>query len=140
MLVNTAWLLEYLEPACSESDLLRAFVHMGLEVEAIHPLARELEHINVGFIRDKTPLPGTDGMFICRAEVGPGEMLQVVCASEHPIEIGWGVPIARGGTKLPTGIPIKSGTFHGALSEGMICLDSELGMLARGSGLQVFQD
>lgn len=140
MLLNTAWLLEYLEPPCSESDLLRAFLHMGLEVEAIHPLARELEHIRIGFIRDKTPLPGTDGMFICRAEVGPGETLQVVCASEHPIEIGWGVPIARGGTKLPTGIPIKSGTFHGALSEGMICLDSELGMLASGSGLQVFRD
>lgn len=140
MLVNTSWLLEYLEPACSESDLLKAFLHMGLEVEAAHPLARELEGIIIGFIRDKAPLPGTDGMYICRAEVEPGQTLQVVCASEHPIEIGWGVPIARGGTKLPTGIPVKSGRFHGVLSEGMICLDSELGILARGSGLQVFQD
>lgn len=140
MLVNTSWLLEYLEPACSESELLKAFVHMGLEVEAIHPLAQGLDSITIGFIRDKAPLPGTDGMYICRAEVEPGKTLQVVCASEHPIEVGWGVPVARGGTKLPTGIPVKSGRFHGVMSEGMICLDSELGVLARGTGLQVFHD
>jgi phenylalanyl-tRNA synthetase beta chain len=140
MLVNTSWLLEYLEPKCSEADLLKAIVGIGLEVEAYHPLAQELESIIVGFIREKTPLEGADGMFICRAEIQDEKSLQVVCASEHPIEIGWGVPIARGGTRLPTGIQIKNERFHGVFSEGMICLDSELGMLARGTGLQVFHD
>jgi phenylalanyl-tRNA synthetase beta chain len=140
MLVNTSWLLEYLEPACSERELLKAIVGIGLEVEAYHPLAQELESIIVGFIREKTPLAGAEGMFICRADIGDEKSLQVVCASEHPIEIGWGVPIARGGTKLPTGIQIKNERFHGVNSEGMICLDSELGILARGSGLQVFHD
>src|SRR4029077_19763840 len=30
--------------------------------------------------------------------------------------------------------------FHGVLSQGMICLDGEMGMIATGSGLQVFHD
>lgn len=140
MLVNTSWLLEYLEPKCSESDLLKALVSIGLEIEAYHPLAEELEDIIVGFIREKTPISGAEGMYICRADIQKDKSLQVVCASEHPIEIGWGVPIAVGPTTLPTGIAIKRESFHGVLSEGMICLDGELGMLARGSGLQVFHD
>jgi phenylalanyl-tRNA synthetase beta chain len=140
MLVNTNWLLEYISEQVTVQDLLRALASTPLEVEAHHSLARELRDIVVGFIREKSPLSGSDGMYICRAEVQNGETLQVVCASEHPVEVGWGVPIARGGLKLPTGIQIKSERFHGVYSEGMICLDSELGILARGSGLQVFRD
>jgi phenylalanyl-tRNA synthetase beta chain len=140
MLVNTSWLLEYLEPACPPGQLIKAMPDSGLEVEAYHPLTEALGDIRVGFIRDKTPLPGAEGMYVCQVEVGEGNMIQVVCASEHPIEIGWGVPVALAETKLPTGIAIKHERFHGALSEGMICLDSELGLVARDSGLQIFSD
>jgi phenylalanyl-tRNA synthetase beta chain len=140
MLVNTSWLLEYLEPACSAAEIIKALPNSGLEVEAFHPLAEELSDIRIGFIRDKTPLPGAEGMYACRIEIGEGNTIQIVCASEHPLQVGWGVPVALAETKLPTGIPIKHERFHGAMSEGMICLDAELGMVARGSGLQVFHD
>jgi phenylalanyl-tRNA synthetase beta chain len=140
MLVNTSWLLEYLEPACSADELIRAIPGSGLEVEEFHPLTEELSGIRIGFIRDKTALPGAEGMYICHAEIGEGNTIQIMCASEHAIEVGWGVPIALAETKLPTGISIKHERFHGVMSEGMICLDGELGMVARGSGLQVFQD
>jgi phenylalanyl-tRNA synthetase beta chain len=140
MLVNTNWLAEYIEEPFTEHDLLKALASTPLEIEAYHPLSDALRDIVVGFIRDKSPIPDVDGMYVCKAEIGSSQTLQVVCASEHPIEVGWGVPIARGGMKLPTGIEIKHGKFHGVYSEGMICLDSELGMLARGSGLQVFHD
>jgi phenylalanyl-tRNA synthetase beta chain len=140
MLVNTNWLLEYIVEPCSPQDLLKALGSTPIEIEAHHPLSDALRDIVVGFIRKKDPIPGSDGMYICEADFGNGKTLQVVCASEHPIELGWGVPIAKGGTKLPTGVAIKSERFHGAFSEGMICLDGELGLLARGSGLQVFHD
>jgi phenylalanyl-tRNA synthetase beta chain len=140
MLVNTSWLLEYLEPACSVDELIKAIPNSGLEVEEIHPLTEELSSIRIGFVREKTPLPDTEEMYLCRIEIEEGNTIQVICASEHPVEVGWGIPVALAGTKLPTGIPIKHERFHGALSEGMICLDSELGMVARGSGMQVFHD
>jgi phenylalanyl-tRNA synthetase beta chain len=140
MLVNTSWLLEYLEPACSADELIKAMPNSGLEVEEFHPLAEELSGIRIGFVRDKTPLPGAEGMYICQTEIGEGNTIQIMCASEHPIEVGWGVPVALAETRLPTGISIKHERFHGVLSEGMICLDGELGMVARGTGLQVFRD
>lgn len=140
MLVNTNWLAEYIEEPFAEQELLKALASTPLEIEAYHPLSHALRDIVVGFIREKSPLPGLEGMYVCKAEIGRSKTLQVVCASEHPIEVGWGVPIARGGTRLPTGVQIKNERFHGVYSEGMICLDSELGMLARGSGLQVFHD
>jgi len=140
MLVNTSWLAEYINGSFSRQDLLKVLASTPLEVEGEHVLARELQDIVVGFIREKNPLPESEGMYICRADVGAGRTMQVVCASEHPIEVGWGVPVAKAGMKLPTGIQIKSGKFHGVVSEGMICLDSELGMLASGTGLQIFHD
>jgi phenylalanyl-tRNA synthetase beta chain len=140
MLVNTSWLLEYLEPACSVDELIKAIPNSGLEVEEIHPLTEELSSIRIGFVREKTALADAEDMYLCRIEIEEGNTIQVICASEHPLEVGWGIPVALAGTKLPTGIPIKHERFHGALSEGMICLDSELGMVARGSGMQIFHD
>ena len=140
MLVNTKWLIEYLEPQCSHEDVLEALPRIGLEIEQLHPLRSELENVRIGFIREKIPLTGTEGMYACRVEVEHGQTILIVCASEHEVQVGWGVPVATAGVKLPTGKTITASLFHGAGSEGMICLDGELGLLARGSGLQVFHD
>jgi phenylalanyl-tRNA synthetase beta chain len=140
VVMNTSWLLEYLEPGCSVDEIIKCINGIGLEIEERHDLAQELGDVRIGFIRGKAPLPGADGMYICQCEITPGEILEVVCASEHPINVGWGVPIVRAGTQLPTGIEVKRERFHGQLSEGMICLDRELGTLQQGTGLQVFPD
>jgi phenylalanyl-tRNA synthetase beta chain len=140
MIVNTAWLLEYLEPKCSHDDLLDAFPRLGLEVEQIHELKKELDSIRIGFVRRKEPVPGAPGYHLCEIELEQGRMISVVCASEHEIQEGWGVPVATAGTVLATGRAIKAAPFHGVRSEGMICLDGELGMVARNSGMHYFTD
>ena len=48
--------------------------------------------------------------------------------------------MAPAGTVLATGRSIKAAPFHGVRSEGMICLDGELGMVARNSGMHHFTD
>lgn len=141
MHVNTAWLLDYLEPACSHTDLLNAFTAAGLEVEEEHDLAEELRSVVVGFVREKRPIAEVPGLFHTQIEIASGRTIDVVCASEHEVQVGWGVPVATAGTHIPTRKePLKAGNFHGVASEGMICLDGELGLVARGSGLQVFDD
>jgi len=50
------------------------------------------------------------------------------------------VPVALAGTDLPTGESIGEENFNGVVSQGMICLDGELGLIAKGTGLQVFHD
>ncbi len=140
MIVNTAWLLEYLEPKCSHEDLLDAFPRLGLEVEQTHELKRELDSIRIGFVRRKEPVAGAPGYHLCEIELERGRIISVVCASEHEIHEGWGVPVAPAGTVLATGRAIKAAPFHGVRSEGMICLDGELGMVARNSGMHHFTD
>jgi phenylalanyl-tRNA synthetase beta chain len=140
MIVNTGWLLDYLSPRVPLADLLVALPRVGLDVEATHVLEHELAAVRVGFIRAKRPLEGTADKFVCEVEVAPGNVRSIVAASAHPLEVGWGVPVALAGTELPTGDTIREEHFHGVLSQGMICLDGELGMTARGSGLQIFHD
>jgi phenylalanyl-tRNA synthetase beta chain len=140
MIVNTEWLLDYLTPRCRLTDLLAALPRVGLDIEAAHVLERELAPVRVGFIRSKKPLEGSADKFVCEVEVARGDVRRIVCASAHPIEVGWGVPVALAGTDLPTGESIYEETFHGVVSQGMICLDGELGLIAKGSGLHVFRD
>src|SRR6185295_8908333 len=140
MIVNTGWLLDYLTPRVPLADLLTALPRVGLDVEATHILAQALAPVRVGFVRAKRPLEGATDRFVVDAEIGPGDIRQIVCASAHPIEIGWGVPVALAGTELPTGVSIHEEHFHGVLSQGMICLDGEMGLTASGTGLQVFRD
>jgi phenylalanyl-tRNA synthetase beta chain len=144
MIVNTEWLLDYLTPRVALAELLAALPRVGLDIEAAHVLERELAPVRVGFIRSKKKLEGSpDGRgdkFVCDVEVAKGDIRTIVCASAHPIEVGWGVPVALAGTDLPTGESIGEESFHGVLSQGMICLDGELGLIAKGTGLQVFHD
>ena len=42
MMVNTAWLLEYLEPKCSHEDLVAALPEVGLEIERHQDLIAQL--------------------------------------------------------------------------------------------------
>ncbi len=140
MIVNTGWLLDYLSPRVPLAELLTALPRVGLDVEATHVLAHELAAVRVGFIRAKRGLEGTTDKFVCEVEVAPGDVGTIVAASAHPLEVGWGVPVAVAGTELPTGASIHEEHFHGVLSQGMICLDGELGMTASGTGLQVFHD
>ncbi|QDT41619.1 Phenylalanine--tRNA ligase beta subunit [Gimesia alba] len=140
MRINTGWLRDYLSEDCKESELLDAFMTVGLEVEEEHDLAQALEPIRVGFIREKKPV-GDDGQYFeCLVEIDKGKLVTILCATAHPVEIGWGVPVAVAGTKLPSGALISEGKFKGIRSEGMICLDGELGMIAKSTGLQVFKD
>tara|TARA_R110002095_G_scaffold113647_5_gene99222 strand:+ start:379 stop:2835 length:2457 start_codon:yes stop_codon:yes gene_type:complete len=140
MRINTGWLRDYLSEDCKESELLDAFMTVGLEVEEEHNLAHALEPIRVGFIREKKPLADADNLFECLIEIEKGKLITIVCATAHPVEIGWGVPVAVAGTKLPTGAFIAEGKFKGIRSEGMICLDGELGLIAKSSGMQIFKD
>src|SRR5579864_1641819 len=140
MIINTGWLLDYLSPRCPLPDLLAAMPRVGLDVEATHILERELAAVRIGFIRSVRPLEGAAGMFACEVEVARGDVRRIVCASAHPVEEGWGVPVALAGTELPTGASIREEHFHGVSSHGMICLDGELGLTAAGTGLQVFHD
>ena len=108
MIVNTAWLLEYLEPKCSHEDLLDAFPRLGLEVEQTHELQKELDSIRIGFVRRKEPVAGAPGYHLCEIELERGRVIPVVCASEHEIQRRLG---RSGGS-------CRHGSGHGSVDQG----------------------
>ena len=104
-------------------------------------LRTELAGVRFGFVRKKAPIADAPGMHACEIEIERGRVIPVVCASEHPVEVGWGVPVATAGTMLPMDeFRVKEESFHGVPSQGMICLDAELGLLPRDTGMLHFTD
>ena len=103
-------------------------------------LRPELDAVRIGFVRKKAPIADAPGMHACEIEIERGKVIPVVCAAEHPVEVGWGVPVATAGTTLPIDRRVKAESFHGVPSQGMICLDAELGLLPRDSGMFHFTD
>ena len=130
MIVNTGWLLDYLSPRVPLADLLSAHCRAWAWMWRRPLLEHDWPPVRVGFIRSIRPLEGTSDKFVCEVEVAAGDVRSIVAASAHPLEVGWGVPVALAGTELPTGDTIHEEHFHGVLSQGMICLDGELGMTA----------
>ncbi len=135
MKLNTAWLLRYLDTPIPHRALVDAMPRAGLEVEAEVELKADLKPVKIGFVREKTSIEGAPGMFATIVEIEKGKRISVLVGSEHEVQIGWGVPVALAGTTLPTGKKVAAGKFHGIESVGMICLDGEMGLIARETGL-----
>jgi phenylalanyl-tRNA synthetase beta chain len=135
MKLNTAWLLKYLDKPIAHRELVDAMPRAGLEVEVESELKSALEPVRIGFVREKTPIADAPGMFATKIEIEKGKIVSVLVGSEHEIQVGWGVPVAPAGVTLPTGKKVAAGKFHGVDSVGMICLDGEMGLIARDTGL-----
>src|SRR5438046_123979 len=113
MIVNTSWLLDYLDPKCAHEEILRAFPQAGLEIEQQHELKNELQSVRIGFVRDKQRLKDDPEFFVCKIEIERNKIIPVLCASEHEVEVGWGVPVACAGTTLPTArAPLAAKQMH----------------------------
>ena len=139
MLLNTALLQKYLSRPCSTDALLDALMRAGIEVEEEHRLGEALREVKLGVLEDVSPLPGTAGLRACRVNLG-GATVPVVVGPGHALQVGWVVPVVPVGTTLPGGKHVEAKPVAGHESQGMIGLDGEMGLLARGTGLQHWDD
>lgn len=137
MRLHTEWLKELVPVEVSPRDLAKTLTRLGLETERLIELRTALEGVVMGEILTIEPHPEAAGMYVCQIDLGGSSSRQIVCGSEHPLEAGWRVPVALPGMTLPTGVVIKESKFRGQLSQGMVSLDRELGVLPQGTGLAV---
>ncbi len=141
MLINTQLVQQYLDETFLPKEIQDALMRAGLEVESSHHLATSLKDVRIGFVREIVPLEGSKENFVCQVDIGKPGLVPIVCGSEHEVREGWGVPVALSGTRLPARKhAIEQTSIRGQPSHGMICLDGELGLLMRSSGLQVFDE
>lgn len=139
MRISYNWLSDLVEQLPPVDRLAELLTHAGLEVEAIEHLGKGLEHVVVGQVLAKEPVPGSDKLNVCKVDAGQGEPLQIVCGASN-YAVGAKVPTALLGAELPNGMRIESRPLRGIMSSGMLCSAKELGLSEESAGLMLLEE
>jgi phenylalanyl-tRNA synthetase beta chain len=126
MKISVNWLKEFVEVDLSAAELADALTMTGLEVEGVAALAHGIDGVVIAEIVGIKPHPNKDELTLCQVSDGAREY-QVVCGAKNMKTGDKGV-LARHGATLAGGMKIKRGKFRGAMSEGMLCSEAELGL------------
>ena len=143
MKISYNWLKEYVKTDLAPEELGKLLTGCGLEVESIEKfetLKGGLQGIVIGEVKSKEKHPDADRLNLTTVDVGTGELLHIVCGAAN-VEAGQKVVVATVGAKLypTTGEPfeIKKSKIRGAVSEGMICAEDEIGLGTSHAGIMV---
>ncbi|AQG80347.1 phenylalanine--tRNA ligase subunit beta [Spirosoma montaniterrae] len=143
MEVSYKWLQEYIDLPESPEEVGKYLTGTGLEVEGIEKIDAMpggLEGVVIGEVLTCTKHPDADKLSLTTVDAGTGEPLPIVCGAPN-VAAGQKVVIALvGATLYPTdGTPfqIKKAKIRGAVSEGMICAEDEIGLGKSHAGIMV---
>ena len=107
-------------------ELANKITSIGLEVEGMHNLANG-NNMTIGHVLECVPHPDSDHLNVCKVEVKPGEIRQIVCGAPN-VATNQKVIVANPGCDLGNGFIIKESKIRGVESNGMICSIAELGL------------
>jgi phenylalanyl-tRNA synthetase beta chain len=130
MKISLRWLSDYIELADyanKPEDLGEILTRAGLEVEDMHRPGRDLKHVFIGCVLEKSKHPNADKLSLCRVTTGEGQVHQIVCGAQNH-KTGDRVAVALPGAVLPGGFAIQKSEIRGVESHGMLCSYKELGV------------
>ncbi|WAJ35846.1 phenylalanine--tRNA ligase subunit beta [Pseudomonas sp. GOM7] len=133
MKFSEQWLRGWVNPDVSREDLVARLSMVGLEVDAVQPVAGAFSGVVVGEILSAEQHPDADKLRVCQVSNG-GETFQVVCGAPNA-RVGIKIPFAMIGAELPGDFKIKKAKLRGVESQGMLCSASELQISDDNSGL-----
>jgi phenylalanyl-tRNA synthetase beta chain len=133
MKFSEQWLRTWVNPQVSRDELVARLSMVGLEVDAVTPVAGEFTGVVVGEVLSAEQHPDADKLRVCQVSNG-NENFQVVCGAPNA-RPGVKVPFAMSGALLPDGFKIKKAKLRGVESNGMLCSETELQVGADDSGL-----
>ncbi|MFC2176133.1 phenylalanine--tRNA ligase subunit beta [Bacteroidota bacterium] len=143
MKISYNWLKEYLSIDIDVNEAAELLTSSGLEVEKIHAFTSVkggLEGLVVGEVLTQAKHPDADRLSVTTVNVGREQPLHIVCGAPN-VAAGQKVVVATVGTMLypEDGEPfaIKKSKIRGAVSEGMICAEDEIGLGAGHDGIMV---
>ncbi|MCD6067465.1 MAG: phenylalanyl-tRNA synthetase beta subunit [Bacteroidetes bacterium] len=145
MKISYNWLKTLINMDLSPEEVSEHLTACGLEVESIETfesLKGGLKGLVVGEVVEKEKHPDADKLSLTKVNIGSGELLSIVCGAPN-VAAGQKVIVATIGTMLyPTsGDPfeIKKSKIRGALSEGMLCAEDEIGFGESHAGIMVLE-
>ncbi|MFD2514604.1 phenylalanine--tRNA ligase subunit beta [Pontibacter locisalis] len=143
MLISFDWLKQLIHTDKTADEVGTLLTGAGLEVEAIHNFEMVkggLEGIVLGEVLTCERHPDADRLNITTVDIGAGEPSQIVCGAPN-VAAGQRVVVATVNSTLhPTGgdsFKIKKSKIRGAVSEGMICAEDEIGIGQSHAGIMV---
>lgn len=136
MKISLNWLKEYCNIPVSAKELAEQMTMLGLEIESMEELGKEIENVFVGKILDIQPHPQADKLVVCKTDIGRGEPLQIICGAKN-MKVGDKVPTAIDGAILPGGFKITRRKMRGIESFGMMCSGAELKVEEDSEGLLI---
>jgi phenylalanyl-tRNA synthetase beta chain len=144
MKISYKWLKEFIDITESPEEIGALLTATGLEVEGIEEVESikgGLKGVVIGEVLTCEKHPEADRLKITTVSVGSDLPLNIVCGAPN-VAIGQKVIVAIiGATLYPTGseepLVMKKSKIRGAVSEGMICAEDELGIGQSHDGILV---
>ncbi|MFI8608172.1 phenylalanine--tRNA ligase subunit beta [Pseudomonas sp. NPDC077649] len=133
MKFSEQWLRSWVNPDVSRDELVARLSMVGLEVDAVIPVAGQFSGVVVGEILSAEQHPDADKLRVCQVSNGSANF-QVVCGAPNA-RAGIKIPFAMIGAELPGDFKIKQAKLRGVESQGMLCSASELQISDDNSGL-----
>ncbi|WP_220814195.1 phenylalanine--tRNA ligase subunit beta [Pseudomonas paralcaligenes] len=133
MKFSEQWLRSWVNPAVSRDELVARLSMVGLEVDAVIPVAGQFSGVVVGEILSAEQHPDADKLRVCQVSNGSATF-QVVCGAPNA-RAGIKIPFAMIGAELPGDFKIKQAKLRGVESQGMLCSASELQVSDDNNGL-----
>lgn len=144
MKISYKWLKELIEITETPEEIGVLLTATGLEVESIEEVESikgGLKGVVIGHVLSCEKHPEADRLKLTTVDVGLAQPLSIVCGASN-VAAGQTVIVATiGATLYPIGseeaIVIKKSKIRGALSEGMICAEDEIGIGSSHDGILV---
>ena len=146
MEISYKWLKRYLPVDLPAAEISALLTDCGLEIETMEPyesIKGGLEQVFIGKVLTCEAHPDSDHLHLTTVDVGKEEPLHIVCGAPN-VAAGQHVVVACvGATLYPSDgscITIKKSKIRGAVSEGMICAEDELGVGEDHAGIMVLPE
>ena len=136
MLISLDWLRQYVDIEEEPRRLAEDLTMLGLNVEGVEHRPNPFAALRVGRVLTCERHPDADRLSVCTVDIGEASPRHIVCGAPN-VRAGQEVPVIPAGAMLPDGTLIKKGKIRGAVSEGMICSDVELGLGDDAAGIKV---
>ncbi|MGD0583905.1 MAG: phenylalanine--tRNA ligase subunit beta [Bacteroidales bacterium] len=142
MRISYNWIKDYLQTELDPHKVASIMTSIGLEIEGTGEwcaVKGGLEGIVIGEVISSARHPDADKLTVNMVNIGKGEPLNIVCGAPN-VAAGQKVPVALAGSFVFKGeekLEIKKSKIRGALSEGMICAEDELGLGTSHEGIMV---
>ena len=133
MNVSLNWLSDLLGRRLDADDVAHRLAMLGVGVEAVAQLHRDLGDVIVALVESVQRHPNADRLSLCVVNAGAGP-IEVVCGAPN-VTAGRKYPYAPVGATLPGGLTLTARKIRGVISNGMLCSARELGLGTEHEGI-----